>query len=58
MSRASNGLRPAVFLDRDGVLNSIRVENGLPVGPRPADAVQVLPGVAEACRALRDAGYL
>jgi D-glycero-D-manno-heptose 1,7-bisphosphate phosphatase len=46
-----NGLRPAVFLDRDGTL----VED---VGyPRDPEAVRLLDGAPEALAALRRAGY-
>jgi len=46
--------RPAVFLDRDGVLVGSDVRDGVPV---PAVDPQVLPGVEEACAALRAAGF-
>jgi len=47
--------RPAVFLDRDGVLIASDVVDGVPV---PAvDEPQILPGVVEACGLLRDAGF-
>jgi transaldolase len=49
--------RRAVFLDRDGVLNRATVSRGVPHPPSGAD-LEVLPGVAEACTRLRDAGYL
>ena len=55
-------MRPAVFLDRDDTLIAC---NGLPAPPPPAapgdlvDPAQVrlLPGVLEACTALKAAGY-
>jgi D,D-heptose 1,7-bisphosphate phosphatase len=43
--------RPAVFLDRDGTLN---VEKG---GVRGPQELQLIPGVAEALIALRQAGF-
>jgi D-glycero-D-manno-heptose 1,7-bisphosphate phosphatase len=43
--------RPAVFLDRDGTLNE---ERGYITHP---DHLRLLPGVAEAVRLLRDAGF-
>ena len=49
---------PAVFLDRDGVLNASAVVDGVPVPPRRAEDFALLPGVAEACRSLADAGLV
>ncbi len=46
-------MRPAVFLDRDGVINRERGEHTW----RPQD-LEVLPGVAEAVRAIHDSGRL
>ncbi len=57
MSSARTG-RPAVFLDRDGVLNRPVVRDGKPYPPRSLDEFEVLPGVAEACDALRNAGFV
>ena len=50
--------RPAVFLDRDGVLNEAFVRDGVPTPPRTLDEFRVLPGVAEACADLRRAGFV
>jgi transaldolase len=49
--------RRAVFLDRDGVLNRATVSEGVPHPPTGPE-LEVLPGVAEACTRLHDAGYL
>jgi D-glycero-D-manno-heptose 1,7-bisphosphate phosphatase len=50
--------RRAVFLDRDGVINRARVVEGRPYPPRALTELEILPGVAEALLALRDAGFL
>jgi D-glycero-D-manno-heptose 1,7-bisphosphate phosphatase len=50
--------RPAVFLDRDGVLNEALVRDGVPRPPQSLDEFRVLPGVTEACDGLRQAGFV
>ncbi len=50
--------RRAVFLDRDGVLNEAVVRDGRPFPPRTPEEVVVFPGVAGACQALRERGYV
>jgi D-glycero-D-manno-heptose 1,7-bisphosphate phosphatase len=51
-------VRRAVFLDRDGVINCAVTRNGLPYPPCNLDEFQILPGVQEACRRLKQAGFL
>ena len=48
--------RPAVFLDRDGVLIRAVVVDGKPYPAKSVDEAILLPGVRTACRALRRAG--
>jgi D-glycero-D-manno-heptose 1,7-bisphosphate phosphatase len=47
-----------VFLDRDGVLNRAFVRDGKAHPPPTLDDFEVLPGVAEALRALDAAGFM
>lgn len=47
-----------MFLDRDGVLNRGVVRGGKPHPPQTAEEVEILPGVAEACRDLSAAGLV
>src|SRR5882757_10067320 len=48
----------AVFLDRDGVINAAEVRDGKPYPPKDAGDFHLLPGVAEACHLLHEAGFL
>lgn len=59
VSGRNGSLRPAVFLDRDGVLvaNVFYEDSGLWEAPRTPDRCVVYPWVAEALRLFRDAGY-
>lgn len=51
-------MRPAVFLDRDGVLNESEVRDGKPYAPRLATEFRLYPEAARDVQQLRDAGYL
>ena len=50
--------RRAVFLDRDGVINQSKVADGKPYPPTSLDEFVIFPGVVEACRKLKAAGFL
>jgi D-glycero-D-manno-heptose 1,7-bisphosphate phosphatase len=47
----------AVFLDRDGVLSRAIVRGGRPFPPRRLAELELLPGVPESCRTLKQAGF-
>ena len=50
-------IRQAVFLDRDGVINASVIRDGKPYPPASLEELKILPGVASAIRALREAGF-
>jgi D-glycero-D-manno-heptose 1,7-bisphosphate phosphatase len=50
--------RRAIFLDRDGVINRPLIRDGKPFPPVNVDEFEILPGVAEACEALKRLGFL
>jgi D-glycero-D-manno-heptose 1,7-bisphosphate phosphatase len=51
-----HALTPAVFLDRDGVLNRPVVRDGKPYPPATLEEFELYPEAAEACRRLKEAG--
>ena len=51
-------MRPAVFLDRDGVINRALIRDGKPYPPSSLAEFEILPGVTEACARLKQAGFL
>lgn len=53
-----SALARAVFLDRDGVINEPKVIDGKPYPPLTIDEFVIIDGVAEACRKLKQAGYI
>ena len=50
-------IRRAVFLDRDGVLNRVKVRDGKPFPPDSLAALELLPGVPESLKQLKNAGF-
>jgi D-glycero-D-manno-heptose 1,7-bisphosphate phosphatase len=48
----------AVFLDRDGVINANIQRDGRPVAPTSIEQFELLPGVDDAVRRLKAAGFL
>lgn len=53
----TNGL-PAVFLDRDGVINRATVSDGRPYPPARLDDFEILPGSITSLLKLADFGYI
>lgn len=50
--------RPAIFFDRDGIINEVVMREGAACSPREASAFRFKPGIHEAFQAARDAGFL
>ena len=48
--------RPAIFLDRDGVINRTFVRNGVPHPPPSLNELEMLPGVPDALARLHEMG--
>ena len=53
LATRANGQR-AVFLDRDGVLNEVVVESGVPLSPRCVEELRIAAGSFEAIQRLRE----
>ena len=47
----------AVFLDRDGVINRVVLQDNRPFPPASVDDLEILPGVTDAVSALCSAGF-
>ena len=52
-----NPTTAAVFLDRDGVINRVLLRDGKPYPATSLAELEILPGVEEACRLLKEAGF-
>ena len=50
--------KKAVFLDRDGVINRALIRDGLPYPPNSLDELEILPGIPESLRILKESGFL
>jgi D-glycero-D-manno-heptose 1,7-bisphosphate phosphatase len=53
----TDGWRPAVFLDRDGVLNRVFVRDGVTHPPARVEEFELLAGAVDAVRRLNAAGF-
>ena len=51
-------MKKAVFLDRDGVINKAIVKNGIPYSPMNLNSVEIIFGVKDSLKALRDADWM
>ena len=51
-------MKKAVFLDRDGVINKAIVKNGKPCSPMDLNSVEIIFGVKDSLKALRDADWM
>ncbi len=49
---------PAVFLDRDGIINRAIVRDGKPYPPSRLDELEILPGAVTSLSRLADFGYV
>ena len=50
--------RPAIFFDRDGIINEVVMRDSAACSPREASAFRFKPGIREAFQAARDAGFI
>ncbi len=51
-------MKKAIFLDRDGVLNKLIIRDGKAQAPYTLEEFDLYPGVKEALKFIKDAGYL
>jgi len=50
--------RPAVFLDRDGVINRVVIRNGIPYSPSHVEELELYEDVPDGCARLKAANFL
>jgi D-glycero-D-manno-heptose 1,7-bisphosphate phosphatase len=58
INEVKSGMRRAVFLDRDGVINRTWKRDGKPYPSASLSEFEIFPEVPEACRRLKQAGFL
>jgi D-glycero-D-manno-heptose 1,7-bisphosphate phosphatase len=58
LTSAATRPKRAVFLDRDGVVSRSVVRDGLPFAPTDLKDFEILPESPEACRRLKQAGFI
>lgn len=51
-------MKKAIFLDRDGVINKLIIREGKAQAPYTLEEFELYPGVAEALKIIKEAGYL
>jgi D-glycero-D-manno-heptose 1,7-bisphosphate phosphatase len=50
-------MKPAVFLDRDGVINKVILDSGRPFSPRKIAELQIIEGVEESVALMKEKGF-
>ena len=50
--------RKAIFLDRDGTLNKVYIENGLPISPSSLNKFKIIKGVKKSINRLKKLNFL
>ena len=55
---AAPALRPAVFLDRDGVLNRAVIRSGRPHPPASLEELEIVPQARASLQRLKEAGFV
>ena len=50
-------MKPAVFLDRDGVINKVILDKGRPFSPRKIAELQIIEGVKESVSLMKEKGF-